>query len=470
MKIRNKIACTILTTNIITIIIIALLVAFTARNFIIKQIQESLENYVLLFIEGYGEHQSIKDYCDGFRKFTGCRMTFIDSTGRVIYDTDVADDSIPLMDNHINRTEVVQSNSEVFGSSIRYSNTLKIDLLYVSKKFQINGNKYYIRISKPLSEIVILHKRINNIIIYSSIIAFLLSIMIGFFLSSTISNPIKKIVNAASKIKEGEYGLQIDINTKDEVGKLANSLNVLSKTIKKDKDDRDKIEKARTDFFSNVTHELKTPVSIIVGYLETITEAINHGDYETAKSFISKALKNVLRLSDLINDLMQISRIESGEMRMNFEYFDIKNLIEDMISNFQAKADEKGLKVEIDFDPEESYMVYCDRLRISQVMENLLSNAIRYTDRGRVKVKLYKKEDGKVGVSVIDTGIGIPGDDIQRIFERFYRVDKTRSRETGGTGLGLTIVKHILEAHGSKINVKSTVGKGSEFSFTLRGG
>ena len=226
-----------------------------------------------------------------------------------------------------------------------------------------------------------------------------------------------------------------------------------------------KLERVRTEFLGNVSHELRNPIFAIQGYIETLRDgAID--DPKVNKHFLDKATEHTISLSSLLNDLIDISMIESGEMRLSYRYFNVNDFIQPIIDQLKSLAGEKHL--ELIYHPYRTNLkLFGDKNKLKQALDNLITNAIKYTENG--KVELLIEEDDKSGrVIVRDTGIGIPAEDLSRIFERFYRVDKARSREVGGTGLGLAIVKHIIEAHGSKISVKSKVGEGSEFSFTLK--
>lgn len=254
--------------------------------------------------------------------------------------------------------------------------------------------------------------------------------------------------------------------------KLGRHLQLLEEEIKemfaKNKNDIEylkKLERIRTEFLGNVSHELRNPIFAIQGYIETLRDgAID--DPKVNRHFLEKATEHTINLSNLLNDLIDISMIESGEMRLSFRYFDINNFMNEIVNQFKPLAQEK--KIEIIYSPcRDNLKLFGDKNRLKQVMDNLLTNAIKYTENGKVEVSV--EEERNTGrIIVRDTGIGIHEDDLDRIFERFYRVDKARSREVGGTGLGLAIVKHIIEAHGSKIIVQSKVGEGSEFAFSLK--
>jgi two-component system phosphate regulon sensor histidine kinase PhoR len=210
---------------------------------------------------------------------------------------------------------------------------------------------------------------------------------------------------------------------------------------------------------------LRTPIFTIQGFLETLLNgAID--DEKVNRRFIEKAVHHTENLNALLNDLIDISMIESGQMRMLPKYFNISQFIDSMIEELESLASDKGLKIETKY-LNNSVEVFGDRDKIKQVFVNLISNAIKYSDSGSIVIETKEKKE-KVEIMVKDSGSGLSKSDLPRIFERFYRVDKARSKDVGGTGLGLAIVKHITEAHGSKIEVTSKLGKGSTFKFCLR--
>jgi two-component system phosphate regulon sensor histidine kinase PhoR len=234
---------------------------------------------------------------------------------------------------------------------------------------------------------------------------------------------------------------------------------------KADIEDLKRLQRVRTEFLANVSHELRTPIFAIQGYIETLLDgAVN--DKKVNKNFLEKAIQHTNNLNTLLNDLIDISMIESGEMGMTFRYFDINEYLQNIVKELAPLASEKN--IELIYVPlNKKLQLFGDKGRLRQVMINLIQNSIKYTEKGKVEVMVV--EEPKFGkVIVKDTGIGISQEDLSRIFERFYRVDKARSRAVGGTGLGLAIVKHIVDAHGSKVEVSSVVDSGSEFSFKLK--
>jgi two-component system phosphate regulon sensor histidine kinase PhoR len=221
-----------------------------------------------------------------------------------------------------------------------------------------------------------------------------------------------------------------------------------------------KLERIRTDFVANVTHEIRTPLTAVIGYLETLqTGAIDNTD--DARRFIDIILKQAQRLNRLVEDLMTISKIELEEINFRFEDVILQDVIGSVLPLMEAKAEVKKIRIENQVQAQIP-RVRADRDRLCQVFVNLLDNALKFTpEGGRVTIDAEEKADGVV-VSISDTGMGIPREEIQRLGERFYRVDKTRSRELGGTGLGLSIVKHLMLAHGGKMEIESQLGQGTK--------
>ncbi|ALC81995.1 MULTISPECIES: two-component system histidine kinase PnpS [Bacillus] len=226
-----------------------------------------------------------------------------------------------------------------------------------------------------------------------------------------------------------------------------------------------KLEQMRKDFVANVSHELKTPITSIKGFSETLLDGAMK-DEKTLSHFLSIILKESDRLESLIHDLLELSKLEKQDFHLVAETCDIKEIINDVANILSYRAEEKGIDIVLEL-PEEQVEVEGDPHRLKQVFINLMSNAVAYTsEKGSVNVTLKQLKD-KVIAQVADTGIGIKKEHIPRIFERFYRVDRARSRNSGGTGLGLAIVKHIIEIHGGRIDVESELGKGTIFTIEL---
>ena len=227
-----------------------------------------------------------------------------------------------------------------------------------------------------------------------------------------------------------------------------------------------KLEKVREDFVANVTHEIKTPLTAIIGFIETL-EAGAIKEEATAKKFLHIISENAHRLGRLVDDLLTLSSIELGEMVLRFESVSIANVIDSVLPMFETKAAEKSLVIDKRISSELP-LIWADRDKLAQILVNILDNAVKFTPSdGNISIFAVKDDGGSVVVKVTDTGIGIQKSEIPRLGERFYRADKTRSRELGGTGLGLSIVKHLMKAHNGSIDIESQVGKGTTVSLAF---
>jgi two-component system phosphate regulon sensor histidine kinase PhoR len=224
----------------------------------------------------------------------------------------------------------------------------------------------------------------------------------------------------------------------------------------------------RKEFMGNVSHELKTPLFTVQGYLLTLLEGGAMEDKQIRKKYLQRAAKGVERLIYIVKDLDMITKLEVGDLHLDYEDFDIVDLIKNVFELLEMKAAKKSIVLTFDMNYDEPIMVHADKERIQQVVTNLVVNSIKYgKNDGTTEVSIENLIKNKVIVRVTDNGEGIEKQHIPRLFERFYRVDKSGSRKEGGSGLGLSIVKHIIEAHNEKIYVESVPGIGSEFSFTL---
>jgi two-component system phosphate regulon sensor histidine kinase PhoR len=227
------------------------------------------------------------------------------------------------------------------------------------------------------------------------------------------------------------------------------------------------LEKYRKDFVGNVSHELKTPIFNIQGYILTLLDG-GLEDSSINRLYLERTERSINRMISIVEDLESISRLESGEIRPHFEAFDIVKLVEEVYESLEMRAKEKSIKLSFGSNYSRPIEVKADRKRMLEVVTNLVINSINYGKKNGKTTISFMDMGQKVLIDVTDDGIGIDEKDISRIFERFYRTDKSRSRDQGGTGLGLAIVKHIIEAHNQSINVRSKLNKGSSFVFTLK--
>jgi two-component system phosphate regulon sensor histidine kinase PhoR len=293
----------------------------------------------------------------------------------------------------------------------------------------------------------------------------LMQITLEFLIFKEISN----IYELFEKIQKKDYSNIPDKPNKLSISplrKINKSINLYAQSKNKEIEALQKNAEFRKDFIADISHELKTPIFAAQGYIHTLLDGAVD-DKSVRLKFLKRAAKSLNALDKLVQDLLTLNQMESGVVKFNFESFELKEIINEVIEELEQKASKRKMNIHFYYEKDKMFRTIADKDKIFRVCQNLISNAIKYNnDGGEVQVNL-KTNKNNITVEVKDNGKGIPPEDLKRIFERFYRVDKSRSREGGGTGLGLSIVKHILEGHKSKISVSSTLGKGSVFSFEL---
>ncbi|MFM8281139.1 MAG: sensor histidine kinase [Bacteroidota bacterium] len=293
-------------------------------------------------------------------------------------------------------------------------------------------------------------------------------LMIRIIIHLGIVQPLRDLLASMNSFIGGISTARVDSSniTSFEIKELADAFNGLAEKSSKDISELKKLEQVRSQFLGNVSHELRTPIFSIQGYLETLLDGALE-DPAVRRKFIERSHANAVRLNLLLSDLIDISKIESGEMRMSYRYFNIVEMIQDVLHSLEYQAQQYKVELITAFDQDE-VSVYGDKERLSQALTNLVENAMKYNKPGGSVTVELRLNTSIVNISVKDTGIGIAEEHKDRIFERFYRVDKDRSRSVGGTGLGLAIVKHILEAHQTSPMVESVPGEGTSISFSLK--
>ena len=305
-------------------------------------------------------------------------------------------------------------------------------------------------------------------------VSFISAFLLTYFgVQKLIFIQIEKIHNRISKLKAEEFSF-IEEDLKASQGNPLNRINMeilaYAQMKQREIEELKKAEAFRREFIADISHELKTPIFAAQGFVHTLLDGAIK-DKNVRNKFLKKAAKSLDGLDRIVEDLVTISEMETGVIKMELEHFNINELIQEVFDQFEEKADKKEVTMHFRKGCPENVYVYADRQKIYQVLINLVSNAIKYKKEGPATIEANIKEHEKtVEISIKDNGLGIPRKHIGRIFERFYRIDKSRSREKGGTGLGLSIVKHILEGHNSQISVRSKSGKGSVFSFKLQKG
>jgi two-component system phosphate regulon sensor histidine kinase PhoR len=506
------------------------------------------------------------------------RITVLDIDGKVLGETSY-DPS--LMENHLQRPEIQKALKGDIGKETRFSNTMKIDFVYIAQPIYKDGSMVgVVRLSTPMKEIKGLIKSINGNLLIALIPGLLLSLLLVYRISISITKPIKEIKNAAVDITQGKLDRSINIISRDEIGELAKAIDFMAASLRdkmnsiKDKNtkmeailssvvngiiavdsnenilfinpmaqqmlnitegdiagkhllqvirnnkidnmikgilenrsfeeneitikfpsekifrlysnaikypDSDriigiiiiiqditeikKLEKMRSEFVANVSHELKTPLTSIKGFVETLKAGAIE-DNDAAIRFLNIIEDEADRLNRLITDILSLSELENKKNKTKLEVINTSGKIMEIISLLQNQATYKNISISTNIHGDISELIG-DNDQFKQMLINLVDNAVKYTpEGGAVEVAAYN-QGSEVIIKVKDNGIGIPKEHIPRLFERFYRVDKARSRNVGGTGLGLAIVKHIIMQFEGKIEVHSEVGKGTEFILSI---
>ena len=424
---------------VITLITIVSSISFSSiyeKNEIIE-----LQNECSLVIKGY-ELDDIS-YLESIED-SSLRVTLIDLEGNVIFDNQIDESE---MENHASREEFKEAKENGYGISKRYSSSLLKTFYYVAYKLDNN----IIRVSKVAdSTLYILFINLWPLYIVA-IVLIICSIVLGLLLSKKIVDPINNI-NLEHPLENNKY---------KEIEPLLIRIEAQKNELMKENEEVLNASKVRQEFTSNVSHELKTPLHVISGYAELIKEGIVKDS--DVKEFGEKIYSEASRMSELVEDIMKISKLESDKT-IEKTQLKLKNIVVAIVDSLMIEADKKNVKFKLSLN---DCSISGNYDSIYSLIFNLVDNAIKYNKtNGKITIKLQEVSNNVV-LSVKDTGIGIPKEDLDRIFERFYRVDKSRSKDSGGTGLGLAIVKHSLIVNNATIKVESELKKGSTFTVTF---
>lgn len=370
------------------------------------------------------------------------RITLIDSKGVVQYDSYA---NKQYMKNHLDRPEVKQALEKGEGENIRHSQTLGSNTFYYAIKLE---NGMVLRVAKEAESIWSVFASVFPIIGIFAIIVFCACALLAHMMTKSFVAPIEHLAK--------------DVEHSESITTYKELMPFIS-TIKEQHEDIIKSAKMRQEFTANVSHELKTPLTAISGYAELIESGMATG--ADMRHFAGEIRQNSNRLLTLINDIIQLSELDITEVEMDFEAVDLYQIALNCVEMLKMNAKQHEISISMEGS---SAMISGNKAMLEEIIVNLCDNAIRYNNKGgKVMVKVWSDEDQAV-LSVKDTGIGISKENQQRIFERFYRVDKSRSKSTGGTGLGLAIVKHIVVKHNASMQVESEIGKGTEIRVIFR--
>ncbi len=366
------------------------------------------------------------------------RVTWIDASGTVLFDSDT---DAASMSNHGDRPEIREALETGEGESTRRSDTMNMDTFYYAVLLE-NGT--VLRLSMQARTIANVLFASLPVVAVTAVIILMACVLIGHYLTGGLMRPLEEMAE--------------DL---DAIGGVAvyKELEPFARKIRTQHENVLAAAKNRQDFTANISHELKTPITAISGYAELIEKRLMD---EESEAYIAKQIRhNADRLLSLITDSIRLSELDHSELSRSFESVELSALAQECVRDLQPMAEQKGVRLVCSGVPA---AVSADPALIREMIDNLVQNAIRYNrENGEVRVETAVI-NGRPAISVKDTGIGIPADQQSRIFERFYRVDKSRSRQTGGTGLGLAIVKHIADLHAADILLKSAAGEGSDFT------
>lgn len=387
------------------------------------------------------------------------RITIIDNDGSVLADSETGNPE--TMENHKNRKEVKEAFQNGFGTKVRNSSTIKGSMMYAA--YCSPTQHKVIRISIHHDVITDLMK----MMVPSIAISLLLALSVAGVLTNKFAASVTKPILEISHKLEGIYDEKIDFNFPhyqyDELNIIARTTTDMSKSVQ---DYIRKLEKEKTirqEFFSNASHELKTPLTAIRGYAELLQSGMA-SDTQMQKEFLGRIHSEVEEMTSLINDILMISRLETKELMPTKEMLCVKSVAEEIKKTLKPLADENNVSLEIHCCDE---FVYMDRSHLQGILSNLMGNAVKYNRPGGFVQTDITMDSTSLSIRVEDSGIGIAKEDQKRIFERFYRVDKGRSKRVAGTGLGLSIVKHVTEFYGGCVSVESQSGAGSTFLVQL---
>ncbi|WP_178021554.1 cell wall metabolism sensor histidine kinase WalK [uncultured Paenibacillus sp.] len=301
---------------------------------------------------------------------------------------------------------------------------------------------------------------VRNVLVLSGLGAFLLALGITWILAKILSRPLLQMQVATRRIAAGELETRLTIQRDDEIGVLADSINHLAAELQRYRD-------TRQEFFANISHELRTPITYLEGYAQVLRKRLYETEDEKDK-YLDIIHEEAIRLQHLVEDLFDLAKMEEGKVSLSLEWIDLAEIAGNAVQKIKLKASEKNLSLQTKIN-RNIPLIYGDGLRMEQILLNLLENAVRYTERGHISLELGQKSD-YVYLAVEDTGIGIPEEELSYIFERFYRVEKSRSRQHGGTGLGLPIAKKLVELQGGELLVSSKLGQGTRFELRFVSG
>lgn len=441
-----------------TLLITSLISYVALKVIIIDHSKNNLQNAIGLIGLELQNIDDLDKYSIDVKNNTALRITIIDNNGAVIAESNT---DKTTMDNHANRYEIIESNKEKFSHVVRYSETLKVDFLYVAKKFSYRGDDIYIRLSMSLAQLMSDFYSLW----YKLVIVFAIAIVIAFYASKRTStkivHDIEQITNFLDEVSNKNYNAIVKPKYFYEFLHISLMLkNLIKKLSSRDKQKRKYtaklrlMNKQRNDILSAISHEFKNPIASIMGYTQTIQEDPDINP-KIREKFLGKINSNAEKISKMLDRLALSVKLENNDLDIKISRFDMKELCEEVVSNLSLKYRDRDIKIK-----GSKTIVYADKTMIELVLINLVDNALKYSE---LEVSLVLKNNE---VSVHDKGIGIAGEHLEKVTAKFYRVKK--NSWDNSMGIGLAMVSYILKAHNSKLDIKSEFAKGSTFSFSLK--
>jgi signal transduction histidine kinase len=449
-RIDLKLGMMIFSLFMVILIILGIVINGIITNFYTKEAHEEandIATHVSLMLQDNSD--SMIDIST-MAEFTGVELFLVDANGLFVESS------------YKNSSNITEKFPDIWQKSELLEGVM------IQKEFT-SGNTLYLLHGKPLMDVT--HtltggvyvvsslesmkdsiRSVRLLLLFAGIGALVLALGLIYILSKKLSRPLLQIEAATRKIAKGELHTRVPVTSDDEIGSLSTAINDLAQELQRYRD-------SRSEFFANISHELRTPITYLEGYADVLSKGFVENEEEKRK-YLTIISQESRRLNIIIQDLFDLSKMEEGRIDLNLEMIDLKLLLENSIHKVELQAKEKGLVIIAHLENTRSVLL--DRARMEQVILNLLDNGIRYTLHGSLTITLHQQGKNRI-ITIEDSGPGIPEDELPYIFERFYRVEKSRSRKYGGTGLGLSIVQKLVELQGGSIEVKSTEGKGSVF-------
>lgn len=375
--------------------------------------------------------------------------------GTVLTDSDPTADTVEM---------TLNIQTAMTGES-GYASDASADYMDVALPVEGDAGSFIIYIRDNKATVTSLNEQLFSIILRALGVGLAISVLLSLLLAKTMIAPIQDLTHAAERVAGGDFSDKLENSSKDEIGVLTRTFNNMADQLEDTLNDLTKSEQMRREFVANVSHELRTPITSIRSYAETLEEDPDIRP-EMRQRFLEVILNESDRMTKIVQDLLTLSRFDAGSIAFYFESFSFEKSVRDVYSAMRLEAQSHGHVFELEIEtplPD----IRGDRARIEQVIINMVSNAVKYTkDGGTIRITAGRKDD-EVWCAVRDNGIGIPKADVDKVFDRFYRVDKARSRESGGTGLGLSIASEIVTRHGGRIDLRSREGKGTTITVWL---